>query len=262
MRNIIEWDQGAFTQSTEPILAEEPLSIRIDGHPYSVIMRTPGEETYHAAGLCLAEGIVNDPSEILAIGSCDDGGTNVVTVTLTQERRQQIPEILQRRAYLSQTSCGICGKVLLSDLNRFVTPFTNREAIDLKRIMACFDRFPEHQSMRTRTKASHAAALFDHEYGFMGIAEDVGRHSALDKVIGKLFMERRLGDALFLILSSRISYELVQKAARAGIQFIIACSRPTLLAVEVASHLNMTLACTNKKTGLLIFCGDTNIVLR
>ena len=260
MKQIIEWDQDAFTRISDSMLVEEPLSIRIDGRPYSVVMRTPGDETFHAAGLCLAEGVVDSPSEILSIGSCDDGDTNVVTVTLSPERRKKIPNILERKSYLSQTSCGICGKALLSDLSRFVTPFSERKIIDLPKVMACFNRFPDYQAMRNQTKASHAAAIFDHGYGFMDIAEDVGRHSALDKVIGKLFLGNRLGEALFLILSSRISYELVQKAARAGIQFIIACSRPTLLAVQVASHLNMTLACTNKKTGLLIFCGDRNII--
>lgn len=258
-RNIIEWDQGSFTTANEPVLMEEPLSIRIDGHPYSVIMRTPGEERFHAAGFCLAEGIVDSPSEIIAIGSCDDGETNVVTVTLTPERRKKIPEILKRNIYLSQTSCGICGKTLIEDLNRLVRPFTRKNLIDFSKVMACFDRFPDHQSMRTRTKASHAAALYNHDYELLAIAEDVGRHSALDKVIGKLFLEKRLTDVFFLILSSRISYELVQKAARAGIQFIIACSRPTLLSIDVATHLNMTLACTNKKSGLLIFCGEENI---
>ncbi|MBU0995161.1 MAG: formate dehydrogenase accessory sulfurtransferase FdhD [Proteobacteria bacterium] len=256
---IVEWENDKFLNIATNILVEEPLSIRIEGNPYSVIMRTPGEETFHAAGLCLAEGIVDDPADIDNIGLCDEGDTNVVTVTLAPERRKKIPEILARKNYLSQTSCGICGKELIKDLNQFIKPFIFREKIDLEKAMVCFDKFPQYQTMRTRTKSSHAAALFNHTYDLISISEDVGRHNALDKAIGKLFLENRLKDVFFLVLSSRISYELVQKAARAGIQFIISYSLPTYLSIEVASHLGMTLACSNKKSGLFIFCGKENI---
>jgi FdhD protein len=110
--------------------------------------------------------------------------------------------------------------------------------------------------MRKKTRASHAAVLYTPDLDLLSVAEDVGRHNAVDKAIGKLFLEGKLEKALLLILSSRISYELVQKAARARIPIILALSRPTSLAVELASKLNMTLACLAEDSGLYIFCGE------
>ena len=113
--------------------------------------------------------------------------------------------------------------------------------------------------MRKKTRASHAAALYSTDLKLLSVAEDVGRHNALDKAIGKLFLDRRLESASLLILSSRVSYELVQKAARARISIIFAVSRPTSLAVELASKLNMTIACLAEDSGLYIFCGEDRL---
>jgi FdhD protein len=122
--------------------------------------------------------------------------------------------------------------------------------------LECLENLPQHQSLRDKTRASHAAALYSSDFKLLSVAEDVGRHNALDKAIGKLFLDRRLDEAILLTLSSRISYELVQKAAQARIQVILAFSRPTSLAVELASELNMTLACLADPAGLYIFCGE------
>ena len=120
----------------------------------------------------------------------------------------------------------------------------------------CLEKLSDHQPLRKKTRASHAAALYNLDFELLSIAEDVGRHNALDKAIGKLFLDRRIQMASLLTLSSRISYELVQKAARARIPIILAISRPTSLAVELASKLNITLACLAKRSGLYIFCHE------
>ena len=110
--------------------------------------------------------------------------------------------------------------------------------------------------LRERTSASHAAAIYNSDFRLLSVAEDVGRHNALDKAIGKLFLNRTLATASILVLSSRISFELVQNAARARIPIILAISRPTSLAVELASQLNITLAALAKKSGLYTFCNE------
>ncbi len=107
---ITHWHHGGIESSVDTLISEEPLSIRIQGNPYAIVMRTPGEEIPHAAGFCLAEGIVDSPNDIATLGVCEESHHNVVTVTLIEARRDRVPEYLDRRGYISQTSCGICGK--------------------------------------------------------------------------------------------------------------------------------------------------------
>lgn len=258
--SMILWRNGESNVENQELIFEEPLSIRVQGKAYSVVMRTPGEELAHAAGFCLAEGLVDQPEDIVSLGFCDGNDTNVVTVTLTPARQKLIGNQLDRRQYISQTSCGICGKQLVEELQQMLLPVENKTRIDASMALACLDKLSHHQPLRAKTRAAHAAALFDPEYNLLSIAEDVGRHNALDKVVGKLFLEKTLEKVAFLVLSSRISYELVQKAARAKIAIILAISRPTALAVSLASALNMTLASRAKNNGLYIYCGATKLL--
>lgn len=241
------------------LIQEEPLSIRIQGQPYAVVMRTPGDEPAHVAGFCLAEGIVDSPDDIGTIASCEGEATNVVTMTVTPIRLTAITGVLERRGFVSQTSCGICGKELVEDLSQMVKVLPDGPAIDLERAYHCLETLKQHQILYQQTRASHAAALFSSDFELLSLAEDVGRHNALDKAIGKLFLKRTLHQAGVLILSSRISYELVQKAARAKIPFIMAASRPTALAVQLADSLNMTLASPSKGSGINVYCGSRRL---
>jgi FdhD protein len=222
-------------------------------------MRTPGDDLAHAAGFCLAEGIVDSPDDISNLAICDDGDTNVVTVTLTAEHRKKVTVHMDRRGYISQTGCGLCGKQLISDLNQAIHPTQKESRIDPHTALEQLNRLSSHQNLREKTRASHAAAIFDDNATLLSVAEDVGRHNALDKAVGKLFLDRSLNRACFLVLSSRISYELVQKAARADIPIMIAVSRATHLAVELARSLSMSLACRSREGGLLIYCGEHRI---
>ncbi len=253
---VLHWDRKVGASSQHRLIREEPLSIRIEGRPYSVVMRTPGDELAHAAGFCLAEGIVDTPDDVNTISCCDDGDSNVVTVTLKKSRRNEIVNILERRGFISQTSCGICGKEIVKDLYQMIQPIRDNTRTDAGLALECLENLSQHQPMRDKTRASHAAALYSSDFKLLSVAEDVGRHNALDKVIGKLFLDRRLDESFLLTLSSRISYELVQKAARARVPVILAFSRPTSLAVELASKLNMTLACLAEHSGLYVFCGE------
>ncbi|MFO8084169.1 MAG: formate dehydrogenase accessory sulfurtransferase FdhD [Desulfobacterales bacterium] len=256
----IKWRDGKHSFENQELICEEPLSIRIQGKAYSVVMRTPGDEFAHAAGFCLAEGIVDQSEDIVSLGFCDGEDTNVITVTLTPSRQKIIGRHLDRRQYISQTSCGICGKQLVDELRQLLRPVEKNMQMNASRGLACLDKLSEYQPLRARTRAAHAAALFDKDYNLISIAEDVGRHNALDKAVGKLFLDKTLNQAAFLVLSSRISYELVQKAARARIAAIFAISRPTALAVSLASSLNMTLVSRGKNNGLFVYCGETRLI--
>ncbi len=257
---LIHWNNASKTRTHHKLLGEEPLSIRIEGNPYAVVMRTPGDEIAHAAGFCLTEGIIDAPQDLTSIGFCADDDSNVVTVTLTPSRREKISEILDRRGFVSQTSCGLCGKELVQDLFQMIKPLTDTHPIDIKKARACLQALASVQPLRKQTLASHAAAIYGARHELLAVAEDVGRHNALDKAIGKIFMGRRLDRAELVVLSSRISYELVQKAARARIPIVLAHSRPTALAVELAASLNMTLASLDDDdAGLYIFCGEQRL---
>ena len=258
---LIHWDKTANKSARQHLLGEEPLSIRIEGNPYAVVMRTPGDEIAHVAGFCLTEGIIDTPDDLTSIGFCEDDDSNMITVTLTASQREQISDILERRGFLSQTSCGLCGKELVEDLFQIVKPLGDGQPIEIRKALGCLEALSGIQPLRKQTKASHASAIYDADLKLLTVAEDVGRHNALDKAIGKIFLERRLDQAELLILSSRISYELVQKSARAHIPIILAHSRPTALAVELASRLNITLASLDDDdTGLYVFCGDHRLI--
>jgi len=257
---VLCWGQKNSTSSKHRLIGEEPLSIRVEGKPYSVVMRTPGDELAHAAGFCLAEGIVDAPNDLGTISFCDDIDSNVVTVTIGKSRRYKIADLLDRRGFISQTSCGICGKEIVKDLYQIIRPVNDNNRIDPGVALECLENLSQHQPLRDKTRASHAAALYSSDFKLLSVAEDVGRHNALDKAIGRLFLDHRLDEAVLLTLSSRISYELVQKAARARIQVILAFSRPTSLAVELASELNMTLASLADHTGFYIFCGEHRLI--
>jgi FdhD protein len=255
LQSVFFWDNTVSTAQTMELLGEEPLSIRVEGKPYSVIMRTPGEEIAHVAGFCLGEGIIDTPADYTSIAYCDAESTNVVTVTLTPSRRAEVAGILDRRNYISQTSCGLCGKELVQDLYQLLRPVPAGPAIGMSTALAGLKAMSRHQPLRDRTHASHAAALWDAQGKLLAVAEDIGRHNGLDKAIGKALIDGSLPQAALVILSSRVSYELVQKAARARIPAILSVSRPTGLAVELSSRLNMGLACLAPKKGVYVFCG-------
>lgn len=258
--SVFRCEAGACRPDVCEFLGEEPLLIRIDGKPYSVVMRTPGEELVHAAGFCLGEGIADSPDDFAAIGYCKDLDANVIEVRLKPERREKIGELLERKSFVSQTSCGICGKEMVKDIYQVVARNEDPFRIPIDQVLNCIDRFAENQVIHRRTRGAHAAMLIDRRLETVSFAEDVGRHNALDKAIGKAFVARKLSEAVLLILSSRISYEMVQKAARARLPIVVGMSRPTALAAEMGRALNLTLACTAKQSELIIVCGKDRIV--
>ncbi len=261
MKLDVVWRHDAQTASREGlVIDEEPLSVRVEGNPYSVIMRTPGEEIPHAAGFCLGEGIVDTSDDIASIGFCDDQDTNVVTVTLNPSRRERVRRFMDRRGFISQTSCGICGKELVEELHQMIPPVQRQLQIPLETAVHRIFTLSDRQPLRKATRSSHAAVIFGPGPSPLSVAEDVGRHNALDKAIGRLFLQKTLPLAETVVLSSRISYELVQKTARARIPVLLAVSRPTSLAVQLAHRLNMTLGCLSEDDGLYLYTGGHRVV--
>jgi FdhD protein len=249
-----DWEPGSLQ-----LITEEPFLVRLDEKPYSVVMRTPGEELFHAAGFCLGEGIIDSIDDIKSIEYDERSDANAIDVRLTPARRKKIPDVLRRRSFISQTSCGICGKQLIDDLYQTLTPVDNGLEVEIDHIFNGIQTLSEKQKYYRTTKGSHAALILDDQMEAIAFAEDVGRHNALDKAIGKALMEGHLANANILVLSSRTSHELVQKGARAHIPIIISHSRPTALAVEMAKDLNMTLGFPENGSDLVIVSGKNRI---
>lgn len=259
--HLVRCDKESCRNCEQELIGEEPLSILVEDKPYSVVMRTPGEEIFQVAGFCLAEGLVDGREDLATLGYCEDMDPNVVSVKLHPARREMVSSLLERRGFISQTSCGICGKVMVEDLCQILTPIRDEAKINVTQAVAVAGQLAEYQRLYERTRGSHAVILFDAQFGVLAVSEDVGRHNALDKAIGKLFMGEQLSKARMAVLSSRISYELVQKAARAQLPIMLSHSRPTALAVELGKTLNMTLACLDDDCGLLVFCGEKRLTM-
>ncbi|MBW1806700.1 MAG: formate dehydrogenase accessory sulfurtransferase FdhD [Deltaproteobacteria bacterium] len=254
----LRYKRGVCESSSLDFISEEPLLVRIDEKPYSVVMRTPGDELFQVAGFCLGEGIADSPDDFKAIGYDEHLDPNVIDIWLKPERSEKIRDVLGRRGFISQTSCGICGKELIEDLYQKLTPLEDGFKVETSRIFDCIDKLDQNQDFYQTTRCSHAALIFDKQLQEISFAEDVGRHNALDKAIGKAFMKSKLSKAGIVVLSSRNSFELVQKAARAQLAVMISNSRPTALAVEMGKTLNMTLAFPDKSE-LVIVCGENRI---
>jgi len=250
---------GGRSEGLHDLIGEEPLLIRIDGRPYATIMRTPGEETFHAAGFCLSEGIVDDLNDLASVGFCKDMDANVVEIRLAPERHKKAEDILEKKNLISLSSCGICGREVIDERMCSLEILSGDIRINADRAVGLVDGLREMQELHHSTWGSHAAMILDPLLKPISVSEDVGRHNALDKAIGRLFMTARLADACVCVLSSRISYEMVIKTNRAHIPMILSASRPTALAVKLGRTLNMTLACTAKDKELLIFSAEERI---
>jgi len=251
---------GVPVNDRHDLICEEPLLIRIEDSPYSVVMRTPGDETFHAAGFCLAEGIIDDHTDFNSIGFCADMDPNVVEVTLRQERLEKVSSLLERKGFVSQTSCGICGKGFIDEISQILNNGDIDKKITPDEIIKAGAKLVETQSLYRSTRGSHAIVILDNNLDVISIGEDVGRHNALDKAIGRLLLGKKLRDAYMAVLTSRISFEMIQKANRAGIYFMLGRSRPTALAVELGKSLNMTLACLSDGKDLVVFSGQKRIL--
>ncbi len=256
----IRCENGICKDASLELIGEEPLMLRVEDKPYSVVMRTPGEEIIHAAGTCLGEGIIDSKADFKTIGWDENLDSNIVDIWLTPERKKKIPNILARKSYISQTSCGICGKGMIEDLQQVLVPVEDGFELNIDQILECAGKLSKTQNYYHITRGSHAALIFDEKLEPLAFAEDVGRHNALDKAIGTIVMNDELPKANLLVMSSRISYELVQKAARAKISVIISISRPTAMAVQMAKGLNMTLTCAFESKKTIILCGEHRII--
>ena len=237
--------RGRATASEDRVAREEPLEIRVAGAPLVATMRTPGHDAELALGFLLSERLVTSPADVVSIRHCDsvpapEAEDNVVQVVLRAGVRLDLEGA--RRHFAATSSCGICGKTSIEGALREAPPLDDPARFPAAFFAPLPERLRDRQVVFDRTGGLHGAALFDPGGALLVAREDVGRHNAVDKVIGWAAGEGRLplgGHAL--LVSGRISYEIVQKALAARVPVIAAVSAPSSLAVALAERANLAL---------------------
>ena len=249
-RTVWAMTDGKLQRKSDYLATEEPLEIRLragrDEQTAAITMRTPGNDYELAAGFLHNEGIIHNKHDILQMIYCVDGeaGKQEYNALRVQLAADQLPVLLQLdRHFFTNSACGVCGKTMLDDLTtRGLPPIPDGQLVDSEILASLPNALRQAQNLFDATGGLHAAALFDLTGKLLAVREDVGRHNALDKLVGWGLLNRQLPfhDKIVLV-SGRASYELLQKCYVAGAPIFCAVSAPSSLAVELAEHFGITL---------------------
>ena len=239
---------GQHTTRPDTVAAEEPLEIRLDGTPLAVTMRTPGDDFDLVHGFLATEGVIHGPDDVAGLRYCDsvdaDGRNTYNVVDVDLAPGVPMPDTGLERNFYTSSSCGVCGKASI-DAIRTKTRFDvagDDLRLPLEVLFSLPDELRAAQQVFDKTGGLHAAGLFTADGKLVALREDVGRHNAVDKVIGDGVRQGRLPlSGHVLMVSGRASFELTQKAAMAGIPVLAAVSAPSSLAVELAREVGITL---------------------
>jgi FdhD protein len=255
--HILKYRNGDSSIVTDYVAEEVPLQINIQGRPVSITMRTPGDDQALALGFLFTEGIFQQFTEVREVVQRDEN-----TVDVIPEDGFVLSETLFSRNFYATSSCGVCGKSSVDAIaarSRYM-PVPKVPDVSYNILTGLPEKLSGVQAAFEKTGGIHACALFDTQGTYLYHAEDVGRHNALDKLIGHAFMAERLPlDNHLLLLSGRASFELMQKAAMAGIPVVAAVGAPSSLAVDLARQNNQLLAGFLKKHGMNIYHAWTAI---
>ncbi len=266
---VVRINKNTQTTRRDFLATEEPLEIRLvagkQKQTLAVTMRTPGNDFELAAGFLLSEGVINAREDISKITYCVDKDIseeqryNIVNVYL---RKIEMPELasLERHFYTS-SACGVCGKASLEHLeNRNLKPIEDSPQVPAQLLYSLPEKLTKSQGLFEITGGLHAAALFDKAGNLLALREDVGRHNAMDKLLGWVMLENLLplSDSIILV-SGRAGFELVQKALVAGVPIFCSVSAPSSLAVDVAKRFNMTLVGFLREERFNIYTGKTRV---
>jgi len=261
---------GSSKSDRDVVTVEEPLEIRLEvleaGHTVeksvSVTMRTPGDDFELTAGFLFTEGLIDGRDAVVDLSYCQDEEPqeyNIVTVRLRDPAAFD-SSLLTRNFYMT-SSCGVCGKASLEAIEiRGCEPLPDGPRVSADVIRSVPEKLRRAQPVFDRTGGIHAAGLFEPSGELVVLREDVGRHNAVDKVIGHELLEGRIPvTGSFLAVSGRTSFEIMQKALAAGISMVVAVGAPSSLAVDVADQFNMTLVGFTKPDGFNVYAGSSRV---
>ncbi|MEM6995995.1 MAG: formate dehydrogenase accessory sulfurtransferase FdhD [Myxococcota bacterium] len=259
------WHEGSSTTDDDTLVREEPLEIRVGGVPIAVVMRSPGHDLELARGFLLTERVVEDATDIVALRHCTtvdepEAEDNVVQAVLRDDVEVDLARF--RRNLYASSSCGICGKATIDAALRHAPPISgDTMEMTAEALYGMPDRLREAQAVFERTGGLHAAGVFDAMGGLTVAREDIGRHNAVDKVVGWAGERGHLPlSQSALMVSGRVSYEIVQKALAARIPLVAAVSAPSSLAVSLAKRAGITLVAFLRGRSASVYSGEQRLV--
>ncbi|MER5179179.1 formate dehydrogenase accessory sulfurtransferase FdhD [Streptomyces sp. NPDC002896] len=274
-RRVIRIRDGAVSTRPDTLVAEEPLEIRLNGKPLAITMRTPGDDFALAAGFLVSEGVLGTADELQNIvycaGATQDGSNTYNVVDVKLAPGVAVPDITLERNVYTTSSCGLCGKASLDAVRttaRWPIDDTGDGSappvrLEPELLASLPDRLRAAQRVFDRTGGLHAAALFTEDGELLDIREDVGRHNAVDKLVGRALQNGGLPlSRTILLVSGRASFELAQKAVMAGIPVLAAVSAPSSLAVDLAAETGLTLVGFLRGDSMNVYAGEHRIALR
>jgi len=237
-----KFDSGSVSRIIDALTVEEALQININKEPFTVTMRTPGDDLGLVRGLLHSEGVLKNTSYSPDVILRKENQNGIVTIVdLSIPETELGSGYSNSRSLLSVSSCGICGRKELDELAFMGKMIPDTQKMDVDVIQTMFEKMNHRQNAFNQTGGSHAAAAFDSEGNLLSSKEDIGRHNAVDKVIGDLILADELQNVSTITVSGRISYEIIIKAFKARIPILCAVSAPSTLAVDYAKELGITL---------------------
>ncbi|MFF3935932.1 formate dehydrogenase accessory sulfurtransferase FdhD [Streptomyces phaeofaciens] len=269
-RKVLRIRDGVVSTRPDTLVAEEPLEIRLNGKPLAITMRTPGDDFALAAGFLVSEGVLAERSDLQNIvycaGATVDGSNTYNVVDVRTAPGVTIPDITLERNVYTTSSCGLCGKASLDAVRttaRWPISDTPPVRVAPELLASLPDRLRAAQRVFDRTGGLHAAALFSEDGELLDVREDVGRHNAVDKLVGRALQNGDLPlSRVILLVSGRASFELAQKAVMAGIPLLAAVSAPSSLAVDLATETGLTLVGFLRGGSMNVYAGEDRIALR
>jgi len=276
--DVVRVRDGNRASEVDRVAVEEPLDVRLHGRPFAVIMRTPGADRDLAAGFLFAERVLRSADDVGTIAHCRDTvrlkpdsttedvwdapAENVINVTLARGEDDEFERVMAgRRNVVANASCGVCGRLTIETLRADLSPVRPGCSISASALVRLPDLLRIDQPMFDATGGLHAAGLFDCEARLITSAEDVGRHNAVDKVVGRMLLREALPLAdRTLFVSGRTSFEIVQKAWCAGIPIVASVSAPSSLAIALAREARITLVGFVRNGGFNIYAHPERIV--
>lgn len=266
MKNYLEikgqkFEQGASKEVLDKLVHESPLQININYMPYLVTMRTAGADKELVRGLLYTENIFiakNDKFNYKVTGKIKESEIiNKVSVEIPPHEINK--NIKDSRNILTGSSCGICGITSLDELNQTIEKVETSITIQTSQIAQWYDQLKERQILFNETGGCHAAGMINFNYELIYVYEDIGRHNAVDKCIGAALLDENLDEMKILLVSGRLSFEIVQKASMAGIEILAAVSSPSSLAVEYAEEKGITIIGFARGEKLTVYSGAQRV---
>jgi len=243
---------SSYTPQQDQLAREVPIALEYNGISHATVLATPCDLEDFAFGFSYTEGVIRSARDIYDVELAERDKGIVIQLTIAGACLNQLK--LRRRSLAGRTGCGLCGLESLDEVQRTLPPLVERPAfLSAKAVAAATSALRELQPLHLQTGATHAAGWADLQGRIQAVREDVGRHNALDKLIGHLMRQNVDTSEGFAVISSRASFEMVQKAAAAGISAVVAVSAPTTYAVQMADELNVLLAGFARDTGFTVY---------